>query len=150
MQLIEEIERNWSMSKYYIITLIADLISSLVITYFTFMLYDLPREYFWTIIAIASKPYFTTSFFLIQRTQKAKMINIITKLLDEALKIRDTAEWQVELAAVKPESLDRIHESLKNVTVWNASNDKIAMLEKIKELENKINILEQKQPKVVT
>lgn len=130
------------MNKLYLITIIADLIASFVITYLTFLIYKLPQEYFWTVMVISIKPYFTTSFYLISRTQKGKITNILTKVMDETLKIRDMAEWQIELAAVKPESVERIKKANKNVSIWNTSNEKLGFIQKVKELEKKIINLE--------
>jgi hypothetical protein len=147
LELVEDIEQSWNLNRFYIVTLIADLISSIVILYTVFVLHNLPYELFWTILFTSIKPYFSTALFLISRTQKAKMVNIITKLLDEAIKIRDGVEWKIELAAVKPESVGRLKESMEGVSIWNSSNEKIALMEKIKQMENEIKIL--KQPKEV-
>ena len=144
LDLIDEIERNWNMNKLYLITIVADLIASFVITYLTFLIYKLPQEYFWTVMVISIKPYFTTSFYLISRTQKGKITNILTKVMDETLRIRDMAEWQIELAAIKPESVGRIQDSNKNVSIWNTSNEKLGFIQKVKDLEAKDKIREKK------
>lgn len=133
------------MNKLYILTLTIDFITTLVITYFVFMVNKIPAEFFWTIMSLSFKPYATTSLFLISKTQKAKYINIMTKMMDEAIKIRDESEWKIELAAAKPARAPELIKSTRNVDLWNISNDKLGLLDKINELEKKINILEQQQ-----
>ena len=90
-------------------------------------------EAFWTFFSVILFAYISAAIVLVFKFSQAKLETIIVKLTEENIRLRDVSEVCIELASSKPERVESIVETIRNINTWNYANKELKYLQDIEE-----------------
>ena len=138
--IIEELRKHWIQNWKIIVIFFATFVAGVNILWQqTLANPEITIELFQTLLSVLVLAYLSAAVAVVYRLNLAKLENVIVKLQEESINVRNLAESCIQWAAAKPDQIEAILQAIKNVQTWNTANKQ---LEYIHDLEMRLEKME--------
>ncbi|MFW9875104.1 MAG: hypothetical protein ACFFG0_18520 [Candidatus Thorarchaeota archaeon] len=138
MSILEEVRSNWNTNWKIILLFFGAFITSVNIMWQVVLSYKLAIEIFYTFFSALMFSYLSGAIVLVFKFHQVKLETVIVKQAEANIRLRDLSEAYIQLAGAKPDKVESIIDTIRQVSAWDYSN---RQLEYLHNLEKKLDHL---------
>lgn len=144
MSILEEVRSNWNTNWKIILLFFGAFITSVNIMWQVVLSYKLAIEIFYTFFSALMFSYLSGAIVLVFKFHQVKLETVIVKQAEANIRLRDLSEAYIQLAGAKPDKVESIIDTIRQVSAWDYSNRQLEYLFK---LEKKLDRILKKEDK---